>query len=215
MLLAAGTIGVLLAGLATAYAAYSVDDGLPDEGIALCTPEPKSGWRLSNEDGAWQAIFPSADARLSQRYRIAGEQVDAELYLAFYWQQSLGAELVDAKNRLTDNKTWKWLSGLPLEIEVEGQPVIVTEARLLAEKTQRRLVWHWYWVDGRFTSDHLLAKLLQAKVALLGGEPRSAFIAVTTEEREGTATARRVLASLAAGGLALSPALQASGPGAC
>lgn len=214
-MLATGALAVLLAGLAPAYATYGLDPDPPADQIALCTPEPRQDWKLAPAERAWQAIFPSADARLSQQYSRTRERAEAEVFLAYYWRQRPGAELVNWENRLTDNEVWKWLGGLPRTVEIEGHAVEVTEARLFAKGDRRRLVWHWYWVDGRFTSSPLLAKLLQAKVTLLGGERRSAFIAVTTEELEGTAAARDLLGTLAAKGLALSPALKTSGPGTC
>ena len=214
-LLCAALLAVFMASLAPAYAAQSDEPRLPPEDLALCAPAAHGTWQLTSADEAWQAVFPSADARLSRRYDRAGGTAEADLFLAYYWRQRPDAELVAFENRLTDDSVWKWLSGDPRAVEIEGRPAVVTEARLLARGDRRRVVWHWYWVDGRFTESRLLAKLLQAKVTLLGGEPRSAFVALTTEELVDTGTARDRLASLAAEGLALTPALQASGPGAC
>ena len=45
----------------------------------------------------------------------------------------------------------------------------------------RRVVWHWYWIDGRYTISELLAKLLQLKAEFLMGERRAAAIAVSAE----------------------------------
>ena len=219
-LIAAGALTVLLSSLGPAYAAYSDDRSLPAEGIAVCSPRTENGWQVASGGEAWQAIYPNADAKLAQDYSVAGGPAGAGLFLAYYWRQRPGAELVSWENHLTDRdeqnkKSWKWLSAALREVEVEGQSLVVTEARLLAEKVRRRLVWHWYWVDGRYTESRLLAKALAAKVRLLGGERRSAFIALTIEETQGTEAARAVLAELAAQGLGLSAALRETGPGGC
>ena len=51
------------------------------------------------------------------------------------------------------------------------------------------MIWYWYWVDGHFTADPYLAKLLEARSKLLGGENAAAVVAVSTLERDDVAVA--------------------------
>jgi EpsI family protein len=45
---------------------------------------------------------------------------------------------------------------------------------------QERLVFVWYWVDGRLTADPLVAKLLQAKAVLFGGVDAAAVLVASS-----------------------------------
>ncbi len=146
---------------------------------------------------------------MSRRYIAAGQSVD--LFIAYYWRQRPEAELVAWGNRVADERTWHRLSSATRQVEVEGRQLAVTETRLLA-KQRRRIVWHWNWIDGRFTASQLAAKLLQTKTRLLTGEQRAAFIAVSVEETDGTAAARALLESLIADALSLTPCLEGAGP---
>ena len=208
--IAASAVVVLAASFAPAYAAYSADVEAHPTSLTFCTPRPQGPWRLAEGDGDWKAVFPSADLRFSRRY--LGTDQRADLFVAYYWRQRSDAELVSWENHVADNDKWMWLSSVTREVEVEGRPIHVTESRLRAGK-RRRLVWHWNWVDGRFTSSSLVAKLLQAKASLLTGDLRAAFIAVSVEETNSTDFARGVLRSLTANGLLLTPALERVGAG--
>ena len=56
-----------------------------------------------------------------------------------------------------------------------------------------RLVWYWYWVDGRFTSSRILAKLLEVRAKLLGGAGAAAVISVAADYEDVAAEAAVVL----------------------
>ena len=205
-------MAVMAASLAPAYAAYAAYaapvEATPAD-LAICAPRVQLPWRAAAADGDWQAVFPTSDLRLSHRYVVAGQ--GADLFIAYYWRQRPEAELIGWGNRVADRRAWYPLSNTKREILVEGRRVAITETRLRARQ-RRRLVWHWNWVDGRFTASPLAAKLLQAKTRLLTGERRAAFIALSVEETNGTAAARALLGSLTAGALSLTPALERAGP---
>ena len=69
-------------------------------------------------------------------------------------------------------------------------PVQRLEVRSGAET---RLVYLWYWVDGRFTADPLVAKLRQAKAALLGGPDAAAVIVLSSPYDAEPASARATI----------------------
>ena len=206
---ATGAAAVLLASLAPAYAVYTATAEAVPANLAIGTPPTLAPWRAAAADSDWQAVFPASDLNLSRRYITAGQGVD--LFIAYYWRQRPGAELVAWGNRVADGRTWHLFSSVTRQVEVEGRQLAVTETRLLA-KQRRRLVWHWNWIDGRFTASRLTTKLLQTKTRLLTGEQRAAFIALSVEETDGTATARALLESLIAGALSLTPCLEGAGP---
>ena len=200
---------MLLASLAPAYAVYTATTGVVPANLTVGTPRAKAPWRTSAADSDWQAVFPTSDLNLSRRYIKVGHAVD--LFIAYYWRQRQGAELIAWGNRVADKRTWYPFKSMTRQVEVEGRNLAVTETRLLAKK-RRRLVWHWYWIDGRFTSSRLTAKFLQAKTRLLMGEQRAAVIAVSVEETDGTKAARALLKSLTADALSLTPCLEGAGP---
>ncbi len=62
-----------------------------------------------------------------------------------------------------------------------------------------RVVWHWYWVGGKFTASRHFAKLLEAKSKLFGGSPAGAAIAVSAEFAELPVEAEESLGNFLAG----------------
>ena len=206
---ATGAAAVLLASLAPAYAVYTATAEAVPANLAIGTPPTLAPWRAAAPDSDWQVVFPASDLNLSRRYITVGQGVD--LFIAYYWRQRPGAELVAWGNRVADGRTWHLFNSVTRQVEVEGRQLAVTETRLLAKK-RRRLVWHWNWIDGRFTSSRLAAKLLQIKTRLLTGEQRAAVIALSVEETDGTAAARALLESLTANALSLTPCLEGARP---
>lgn len=64
----------------------------------------------------------------------------------------------------------------------------------------RRLVWYWYWVDGKIVANNYKAKLLDAKAKLTGGRLDSAVIALSlTYDDNNIDQKRKKLSSFAAG----------------
>jgi len=206
---ATGAAVVLLASFAPAYAVYTAPVEAVPANLEIGTPPTLAPWRVAAADSDWQAVFPTSDLNLSRRYITAGQGVD--LFIAYYWRQRPGAELVAWGNRVADPRTWRLFSSVTRQVEVEGRQLAVTETRLLA-KERRRLVWHWHWIDGRFTASLLATKLLQTKTRLLTGDQRAAVIAVSVEETDGTSAARALLEQLTAGALTLTPCLEGAGP---
>jgi exosortase A len=55
------------------------------------------------------------------------------------------------------------------------------KALVFGARDQRRLLWHWFWVDSRYTGNPYLAKLLQLKVKLLRAPPAAAVVSISTD----------------------------------
>ena len=208
-LIAASAAAVLLSSLAPAYAVYTAPTEPVPENLTIQTPPALAPWHASHPESDWQPVFSSSDLSLSRRYNKNGQSVD--LFIAYYWRQRPGAELITWENRVADRRTWHPFSSNIRQVRVERKNIAITETRLLSKK-RRRLVWHWYWIDGHFTSSRLSAKLMQSKTHLLIGEQRAAVIAVSVEETNGTKAARTLLESLTAGALSLTPCLSGAGP---
>ena len=126
----------------------------------------------------WNPSFVGPDAELYRSYLRDGHQVDT--YLAFYASQRQDAEVVNSSNRFEDGKFWDRAGSGSRRAVIEGEDLKVNYVRMLAQR-RGRVVWYWYWVDGRFTANPYVAKLLQVKARLFGGVRSAAVIAVATD----------------------------------
>ena len=138
----------------------------------------------------WRPSFVGADMELFNSYRQAEQQVD--VYLAFYASQRQDAEVINSSNRFEDGKFWDRAGSGKYDAIIEGEPHDVNYVRMLAHR-RGRVVWYWYWVDGRFTSSPYVAKLLQVKARLFGGVRSAAAIAVATDYIDAPVEAHAVL----------------------
>ena len=177
---------VLLATAVPALAARPAADGcrVPP---ALSPPEIAAPWGPASPAGDWRPVAANPDAELWQRYRRERGAVD--LYVGYYCAQRAGAEAVSQAHRLTGGRHWlvEAQGSDRLDVSAGEVPVRTVQVRFAG---QRRLVLVWYWVDGRFTADPLIAKLLQAKSALLDG-PASAAVVVASTPYDADASAAR------------------------
>ncbi|MGB5468762.1 MAG: exosortase C-terminal domain/associated protein EpsI, partial [Sedimenticolaceae bacterium] len=140
---------------------------------------------------AWHPVFVCAQAEFLASHPVDDRIVD--LYLAYYWHQDADAELVGWPNAVYDGELWHPLEQQSRAVMLEGRALGVTETRLRGPQRARRLTWHWYWVDGTFAASPLVAKLLQAKATLLGGDTRSAVVVVSTPEQSDPEAARQAM----------------------
>lgn len=190
----AGAVAAVVAAVAAApvYAAYVESDHVPGA-VALHIPSKAGSWTMAAAPGDWTPVFPGADSQLLQTFELGEQRV--ELFVAYYRRQGKGRELIGQQNRIAGDKRWLQLSVGRDGARIDG---ILREVRIarLALGDRRRLVWQWYWVDGRFTANATIAKLLQAKVNLLYGEQSAAFLAVSVEEVERSGDPRAALQAL-------------------
>jgi exosortase A len=204
---------IFVAGLAPAYMALAVPAGEISRSIKLCFPAKIGHWRQSDASN-WRPVVPGAGGYFHRSYSHEGMIVD--LYIAYFNNQRQGAELIGGANKVADGKFWSRLSQGREEIRFNGDTVGAAATRL-GNRTSRRLVWHWYWVDQKFTGSRIRAKLLQAKARLLGGDRKAALIAVSAVERVSQLSAREAMLRLldAAPSLGMILARQARDFGHC
>jgi len=172
---------VVLAALAPAYARIALAPEAGPVPVLLCPPPallPARDPPAVADD--WRPVFPVAGGRVHGVLAVAGRPVD--VFVAYYWRQGPESELIAGNNRLHDGAHWRYMSSGATTADVAGTPLRVATERLAGPSGQRRLVWYWYWVNGRFSSRPWVAKLLQARALLPGGERRAALIAFSTEE---------------------------------
>lgn len=162
------------------YALQLRKDMAADRAVAFSLPERIGGAVYENGlSSAWAPVFPDAD--IAEKRVYATQDGMRDLFVAYYGMQGPGKEVVGFDNDFIGRGYNTIAPARTVTATVNGQPVTVVEHRLGGEKGIR-LVWSWYWVDGRFTHSAVTAKILQAKANLLGGERRAAFVAVSAEK---------------------------------
>jgi exosortase A len=200
ILLAAG-------GAVRAYADYANDAGRAALGETLRMPEAPAGWsRFDHRVDGWQPDFESADETRLATYVRDGKAV--HMFVALYRHQRPGAELVSANNSITGagKQTWARAGSGEARATVDGAPLSVVSTRMVRNEAGR-LAWHWYWLDGRYTSNSYVAKALETKVKLLDLPRGAAVIAVAADYAEGPDEAAALLDEFLRGLAPMAPGL--------
>ena len=179
--LVAAVAAVAVAAAAPGFAAWQHSSGAADWSnaarIELAAPPSIGTWRLADPEGEWLPVTPSAHQLTAWTYRRGGRSVD--LAIGYFWRQSKTRDLVAAENAVFDDKRWRFAGATATRAMLGDAPLPLVETRIRSGADER-LVWQAYWVDGRFTTNRIVAKLLQAKVTFMGGEARSAFVSAST-----------------------------------
>ncbi len=101
-----------------------------------------------------------------------------KLFAAYYAPGRLDAKVVSLANTLFGKQFW-WRTGRGSRCDSWGQSFYVHET-FIRSGQPFLVVWSWYWIEGRFTSDEFLAKYLLAKARFLGSHHGAAAIAIAT-----------------------------------
>ncbi len=178
----AGVASVLVVAGAPGFAAYTESRLATSPIPAVPVPSVGGTWiPKSVSTVTWRPEFPGADADVLYHFVSGRAQVDH--YIAFYSYQREGAEVVQAQNRFSDDVRWRRTGWGKAQATVDGGPLNVRSVRMVTSGGGR-VAWYWYWVDGEFTADPRMAKLLQLRATLLNGIPAAAVVAVSAEYRE-------------------------------
>jgi EpsI family protein len=151
-------------------------------------------WRAIGARDPAPPEFSGADQVWCQAYQDGA----ATIYLTvgyFGWERP-GAEAASSLHRFTNansilQKGEDWRSASV------AQTSLSVSTLTFATRQNRRLLWHWLWVDGSYIGNPYLAKLLQLKVKLFGGPPAAAIISIATDYTGDENPAAAVLARFA------------------
>ena len=180
-IVAVGIACVMIAGSGQAAALWMENLALEAlNGPPLEEPPILAGWE--NDSGpqkdAWHPKFIGAsDSRLTY-YRDG--PVTAGFYVARYFRQHQGAELISELNTPYDKEKWKVARRGEHTVASPDVDLNVNELLLRGPRGQTRLMWYWYQVAGVATHTQGLAKLLQLQ-GLVTNNPQAAVLAITTE----------------------------------
>ena len=171
-------VGVALIALASWAYADHIDPRSPSGPVEFAPPAFETWQAVAPTYDDWKPSFPSA----SQEYLMGFQDDDArvDLYVAYFAQQRQGAEVVNWHNSLTGQAPWQRAGGGGGKTNVGSETVAFNYERIIAGE-RGRVVRYWYWVDGRLITSPYLAKALEAKAKLLGGEQAAAVIAIAAD----------------------------------
>lgn len=133
-------------------------------------PVPLEGfqgrWQETPAFTDWRPSISPASAELYRQYARDGG--NAGIYIAFYRNQNDGSKLISSSNLLVPrkNSSWRKMSTSTHQETIAGRHFVVRESTVQGAAGPL-LVWHWYWIDGTFTANDYVGKLLQAKEKFL------------------------------------------------
>jgi exosortase A len=159
------------------YAAQ-IDRPRPLQPISLVAPVLGEPWQRADVQDPLAPRFAAPDAQLDASYVTSGATV--YLHIGYYLHERRGAEAVSYGHILVPDRRWI-LSATGKVSTVLGSEKLAPQYERVVSGRGARVVWYWYWVDGRFTGDPYVAKLLQAKAKILGGQPAAAIIALSAD----------------------------------
>ncbi len=167
---------------------------------ALAKVEPQAGWLPGIEPfSPWKPDYVSPRTETMQYYSKGAYKVG--LYIAYYSGQGQGSKLISSTNRVVPDSGKAWIAKESGATAVDVGPTQLPVLSNLVGTLNRNLaVWHWYWVDGRWTSSDFVTKLLLVRSRLLGrGDDAAAvfvFTPVDSQMVQGEATLREFLTDM-------------------
>lgn len=171
-------------------------DADPVTGSTLVVASELGSWESVDDDGwRWRPSQSGADRELDRVYRTQSgdESTRVGVHLRQYLQQEQGTELVDTSLNPWRLESGNWqvasLQQLPTDLEAPRQ---VTEAQVTGDRDDL-LVWSWYRIDSKHTSNQYLVKILESKQQLFHGHRRGTRIFVATPLTEDRSQARQIL----------------------
>lgn len=184
-----GVVALIPMAAAKVYGDH-IDALRPSGSVRLGLPEVAGYRRLEARPDPYAPTFAGADAQAGAVYAAPGGAVD--LYIGYYRSERRDAAVVSFDHRLVGGPHWILGDSGTVTTMIGGERHTVQSARFV-QGNHGRVIWYWYWVDGRLTGDPYLAKLLQAKVKLFGGPRQAAIILVAADYGDADTEARHAL----------------------
>jgi len=156
---------------------------MPDRlGDWRAAPQPSvDGWAPTWQGATWSADRPYRRER--------GTPV--ELFVFRYDRQEQGSEAVGALNRPFDRRHWSEKRRAKVGLEVGGTHLEVSES-VIDNGRVDRLVWSWYYVNGRHVAAASSAKVLNV-LGTLAGRPVIGAVVLSVPVGESEERARAAL----------------------
>lgn len=150
-------------------------------------------WKIGGKPRLnWQPRYIGADKRLQARY--TDNNHDVSLFVEYYLSQRQGAELINSQNLMIvqKHKVWRNIGETTHKLRVNNKDMVVRQTRLVSNE-RKLLIWDINWIGGHYTTNPYLAKLLEAKSRLSGGDRAASAVIIATEYKEYTMEAEKRL----------------------
>jgi exosortase A len=121
----------------------------------------------------WKPAFIDPYQELQYAVELADVQVD--VYIAWYPRGK--GELISSLNKLYTEKSWTLESNTSYQLD-DGQAMPVDT---IVNPQSKRLLSHWYVIDGEVFTDNRIAKLYEIYRVMIGTHIGSGLIAVSQE----------------------------------
>jgi len=129
--------------------------------VGLELPKSSGAWvgPIISSD-TWEPRYTGADDTLYRQYQKQDKTV--YFYVAYYGSQDNGKELVGSLNRVYDQKQWRRVQDNDIAVTLSsGKKVSMSETEIRSAD-KRRIIWHWYNINGTVTANRVTAKMLEA-----------------------------------------------------
>lgn len=150
--------------------------------VMLAPPSATVGWSPlpAAQMPEWNPRYSGMRAVLREGWARAGAAGEARpvwVYIGYYRDQEPGQELINSENRIARSKDPVWrTAGIGDRDIVLGDTPVAARSTELFHGEQRLLIWHWYWLAGRWTTNDYLAKLYLVLARLSGRGDDSAVV---------------------------------------
>ncbi|MCF6257066.1 MAG: exosortase A [Gammaproteobacteria bacterium] len=161
MIIASTFAIIFLASGTYASSLLSASSAVTGQEVRLELPKSSGVWTgPTASDDAWQPSYIGADKTVYQQYQNQAETV--YFYVAYYGNQDNGKELVGSLNRVYDQEQWRRVQDNSVSVIMpSGKNVAVAETDIRSAD-KRRIVWHWYNINGAVTASRVMAKMLES-----------------------------------------------------
>jgi len=187
---------IALAALWPAFAAYNTR--------ATHNPKPvqfgpvEASWPAAPAFSTWKPEYMAADASFNGVYRAATGSPGAPaqpvaLTVLYYRNQASDKALISSVNVVAAHQQGWRQTGSALRSEPLAGTTFWLRETQLQGPTGKMLVWHWNWIDNRFTANDYVGKLWQAQAKLLFRSDDGAAVMVTAPYEEDSEAARTAM----------------------
>jgi exosortase A len=194
------------------YASYIERTGVNPVPLDLNLNSTLTLRRINWQDGpaftTWKPAFTPANAELLRYYRQDAETVGLSIY--FYRNQNADSKLISSANRILPEKNSAFNQvNSTVRAEMLGNRRFAVQEEIIQNFQHPEnplLIWHCYWVDGRFVANDYLGKILLTKEMLSMRGDDGAALVVFAPYADHPDQARQALRSFLNGNL---PTLEA------
>ncbi|MFQ5756761.1 MAG: exosortase A [Acidiferrobacterales bacterium] len=197
MLIQGALFGLCGMAIGPVLAQLYVPDIGDDISIDLVLPSRIGPWYTeSSRRETYRPSFHGADVFREKLYRnTQGETV--YVYVAYYHRQEQGKEAVHQQNQVYDKPHWTPVASKSLTYQRLPPSNGVAETIIRAENGKEKIVWRWYYVDGKRTGSDYLAKAFDIWATMTNSRGITVFVIATDLEQtygDAAGTLRRFLA---------------------